>query len=106
MPQTIECMAHQGRIVLVGLSAGRRADIDLGTVLRQRLRIEGTVLRSRDSTEKAAVVRSFGSEVLPLFVAGKIAPVVDKVFGFTDVAAAHGYLESNASFGKVVVQVV
>ncbi len=106
LPQTIECMAHQGRIVLVGLSAGRRADIDLGTVLRQRLRIEGTVLRSRDSTEKAAVVRSFDLEVLPLFAAGKIAPVVDKVFGFADVAAAHEYLESNASFGKVVIQVV
>jgi NADPH:quinone reductase-like Zn-dependent oxidoreductase len=106
LPQTIECMARQGRIILVGLSAGRRADIDLGPILGKRLRVEGTVLRSRDREEKAAAVRSFGTAVLPLLAAGAIAPVVDKVFEFADVAAAHEYLESNTGFGKVVVQVV
>jgi len=104
--QTIECMARRGRIILVGLSAGRRADIDLGTILGKRLRIEGTVLRSRDREEKAAAVRSFATAVLPLFAAGSINPVVDKVFEFAEVVAAHEYLETNASFGKVVVQVV
>ncbi|UCG89188.1 MAG: NAD(P)H-quinone oxidoreductase [Gemmatimonadota bacterium] len=106
LQQTIECMARRGRIILVGLSAGRRADIDLGTILRQRLRIEGTVLRSRDDEEKAAAVSSFGISVMPLIESGSIRSVIDRVFEFEQVAAAHEYLESNASFGKVVVQVV
>jgi NADPH2:quinone reductase len=104
LSQTIGCMALRGRIILVGLSAGRRADIDLAAVLQRRLRIEGTVLRSREDREKAAAVRSFEESVLPLFAAGGITPIVDRVFAFGDVAAAHEYVESNASFGKVVVE--
>jgi putative PIG3 family NAD(P)H quinone oxidoreductase len=105
-PQTLECMAHRGRIIIVGLSAGTRADTDLGTVLRRRLNIEGTVLRSRNAAEKADAVAAFGNAVLPLLADGRVVAVVDRVFGFDAVAAAHAYLESNASFGKVVVQVV
>jgi len=105
-PQTLECMAHRGRMIVVGLSAGTRADIDLGTVLRRRLTIEGTVLRSRKAIEKAEAVAAFRNAVLPLLADGRVVAVIDRVFGFDEVAAAHAYLESNASFGKVVVQVV
>jgi NADPH:quinone reductase-like Zn-dependent oxidoreductase len=104
--QTLDCMASMGRIALVGLSGGIRADVDLGTVLRRRLTIEGTVLRSRSTIEKAAAVAAFQDSVLPLLADGRAAAVIDRVFDFTEVAAAHEYLESNNSFGKVVVQVV
>jgi NADPH2:quinone reductase len=104
-PATLDALAHRGRLILVGLTAGRRADVDLGVILRRRLRIEGTVLRSRSSDEKTQVVQSFRHAVLPLFDGGRIHPVVDRVFDFDEVADAHVYVESNVSFGKVVVRI-
>jgi len=104
-PQTLDAMALRGRLILVGLTAGRRADFDLGVILGKRLRIEGTVLRSRSADEKAAVTRSFVDANLALFMDSKLTPVVDRVFDMVHVRAAHEYLESNASFGNVVVRV-
>jgi putative PIG3 family NAD(P)H quinone oxidoreductase len=101
---TLQAMRSRGRLILVGLTAGRRADIDLGLVMRQRLRIEGTVLRARAAEEKTAITRSFRDSVLPLLEQGKIRPVVDRKFPLGEVAAAHRYVESNENFGKVVVQ--
>lgn len=102
---TLDAMAHRGRVVLVGLTAGRRADVDLGVVLRQRLRIEGTVLRSRTRDEKTEVVRSFRAEILPLFSEQRIQVVMDRVFAFDEVKQAHAHMEANANFGKVVVEI-
>ena len=104
--QTLDCMASRGRIIVVGLSGGTHANVDLGTVLRRRLTIEGTVLRSRSTIEKAAAVTAFRGSVLPLVADGRAVAVIDRVFDFTEATAAHEYLESNTSFGKVVVQVV
>jgi len=103
--ETMDVMAPRGRIVVVGLTGGSRADLDLGLLLRKRLRIEGTVLRSRSVAERTAVVRSFREKVLPLLARGTARPIVDRVFDFEDVRAAHEHLESNASFGKLVVTV-
>jgi NADPH:quinone reductase-like Zn-dependent oxidoreductase len=102
---TLQAMRQRGRLILVGLTAGRRADIDLSVLLRQRLRLEGTVLRARSTEEKAELTRSFSKSVLPLFVSGLLQPVVDSVFDFAEVVEAHRYLESNDSFGKVVVEI-
>ena len=104
-PQTLETLRVRGRLVLVGLTAGRHARVDLSVILRNRLRIEGTVLRSRSDDEKAAVVRSFGERVLPHFEAGRLRPVVERVFGFDEIAEAHRLMENNATFGKLVVDV-
>jgi len=105
LPSSVEALATRGRLVLVGLTAGRRAELDLGVVLSRRLTLEGTVLRSRPPAEKAALVRDFAVEVLPLISAGRIGPVVDRVFAFTDSGDAHAALEAGTTFGKVVVQV-
>jgi putative PIG3 family NAD(P)H quinone oxidoreductase len=102
---TLQAMRLRGRLILVGLTAGRRADIDLSLIIRQRLRIEGTVLRARATEEKTALTQSFTHTVLPLFADRQLRPVVDAVFSFAEVADAHRYLESNENFGKVVVQV-
>ena len=90
--------------MIVGLTAGSSADVDLGLVLRKRLKLIGTNLRSRTVEEKAAATSAFCKEFLPLIGAGKITPVVDRIFDVDDVAAAHRYLESNTSFGKTVLK--
>ena len=101
---TLESLALRGRVVLIGLTAGSRADVDLGIVLRQRLRIIGTVLRSRGLEEKTALARTFRRKVLPLFSAGRVRPVIDRVEPLERIREAHAYVESNANFGKVIVR--
>jgi NADPH:quinone reductase-like Zn-dependent oxidoreductase len=61
-------------------------------------------LRSRPTAEKAEATRKFAEEVVPLFASGKLKPNIDKIFKMEEIRAAHEYLESNASFGKVVVE--
>ncbi len=100
----LRCMNKLGRLMIVGLTAGSSADVDLGLVLRNRLKLIGTNLRSRTVEEKAAATNAFCEEFLPLIEAGKIKPVIDRIFELDDVAAAHRYLESNASFGKTVLK--
>jgi NADPH:quinone reductase len=104
-PQTLDALARRGRLILVGLTAGRRAELDLGVLLGKRLRIEGTVLRSRSDDEKATLTRAFVSANFTAFADGRLVPVVDRVFEMTEVRTAHEYLESNANFGNVVVRV-
>jgi NADPH:quinone reductase-like Zn-dependent oxidoreductase len=103
-PQTLESLRRGGRLILVGLTAGRHADVDLGLVLSRRLRIEGTVLRSRSREEKAQAVAAFREVVGPALSGGRVRPVVDRVLPFSDVPAALSLVERNGNFGKVVVK--
>ncbi len=103
-PQTLEALAPQGRLILVGVTAGRRADLDLAVIMRRRLHIQGTVLRTRSEVEKTHLIQSFAKAVLPLFAESRVQPVLDRVFEFGEIRAAHEYLESNRSFGSVVVR--
>ncbi|HJU65466.1 MAG TPA: NAD(P)H-quinone oxidoreductase [Gemmatimonadaceae bacterium] len=105
VPASIAALAHRGRLMLVGLMAGASAHIDLGRILRHRLTIRGTVLRSRPLEERIAVTRAFAAEVVPLLESGALTPVIDSTFDLADIRAAHARLESNATFGKVVVEV-
>ena len=100
----LESLNLKGRLILVGLTGGRTAEFNLGTALSKRLKIIGTVLRSRPSKEKAEATRKFIEDVLPLMAAGRIKPNLDKVFPVEAVREAHEYLESNLSFGKVVLE--
>lgn len=101
--ENLESLNVKGRLVLVGLTSGRTAEFNLGIALMKRAKIIGTVLRARSNVEKAEVTEKFITEVLPLFESGKIKPNIDRVFGFQDIVKAHEYLESNESFGKVVI---
>jgi NADPH:quinone reductase len=105
VPRTLAALRERGRLVLVGLTGGSTAEIDLAVVLRRRLRMEGTVLRARSRDEKAAAVAAFGRDVLPLLASGAIRPVIDRVVPFTAVAEAHRVMETNLTFGKLVVEV-
>jgi putative PIG3 family NAD(P)H quinone oxidoreductase len=105
LSQNLQALAPKGRLVQVGLLGGSDANIDLGILLQKRLRIIGTALRSRSLEEKALVTRNFANQVVPLLANKKVRPIVDKVFPLKEAAQAHRYLENNANFGKVVLQV-
>jgi NADPH:quinone reductase-like Zn-dependent oxidoreductase len=95
--------APRGRIVLVGTLAGGRAELDAMTAMRQRLQIHGTVLRSRDDTEKAAATAAFARDVGPLLARRQIEPAIDRVLPIDQADAAYDALASNQTFGKVVL---
>ena len=102
--QNVASLASKGRLILVGLTSGRSAEFNLGLALQKRLSIIGTMLRGRPTPEKAEATRKFASNVIPLLTSGKVRPNVDRVFAVNDVVSAYKYLESNESFGKVVLE--
>jgi len=100
----LRIVAPRGRIVVVGLTAGATSQLNMGLLLRKRLTIVGTTLRSRSLEEKTALARDFAERGVPLFESGQMKPVVDRVFPFTDIRAAHQLMESNKTFGKIVLR--
>jgi putative PIG3 family NAD(P)H quinone oxidoreductase len=92
-----------GRLVLVGLMGGVKIEANLGLLMTKRLQIFGSVLRSRPLADKIVITRSFRSKWLPLLAAGRIKPVVDRVFPLAQVADAHRYMEENRNFGKIIL---
>lgn len=93
----------QGTIVCVGLVGGARVELPLAVLLARRLRLVGTVLRSRPLEQKIALARSFTDRVAPLFASGALRPIVDEVLPLRDVAHAHARLEAGDVFGKLVL---
>ncbi len=100
----VESLALKGRIVFVGTTGGAKAELNISQIMGKRAKLIGTVLRSRPTAEKAEATAKFISEVLPLFENGQIQPNIDKIFKAEDVRKAHEYLESNESFGKVILE--
>jgi NADPH:quinone reductase-like Zn-dependent oxidoreductase len=99
----LAALANQGRLVLVGTPSGARTTLEIGVVMSKRLQLIGTVLRTRSLEEKATATRLFTEQVIPLLAKGIVKPVIDSVFDVKDVRQAHLRLESNQTFGKVVV---
>jgi putative PIG3 family NAD(P)H quinone oxidoreductase len=97
--------ALRGRIMIIGSLAGGTGEFPLGIVLRKRLQLRGTVLRSRPLSEKIDATARFEREVVPLLAMGKIRPVIDSVFPLERIADAHRRMEANGTTGKVVVRV-
>ena len=93
----------RGRIVVVGLMAGASVDLDLGALMRKRLTLVGTVLRSRPEWEKEQLTALFGGYVAPLFTTGRLRPIVDEFVAFDQIAEGYEALGSNRTFGKVVL---
>jgi len=99
----LEALSSRGRLICVGTMAGTKSEIDLGLLLRKRVTIIGTMLRGRSIEEKAEATRLFASSVLPLVSRGAIRPVIDRVYPANEIRDAHERMESNASFGKIVL---
>jgi putative PIG3 family NAD(P)H quinone oxidoreductase len=101
----LTCLKACGRMVVVGLVGGRHVELDLGLLLRKRIKLIGTVLRSRTVKEKIGLIREFRENVLPLFEQERLKPIVDCVYDLEQAPAAHHYMEENRNFGKIVLKV-
>jgi putative PIG3 family NAD(P)H quinone oxidoreductase len=99
----LAALRQGGRLVLLGLLAGDRADVDLSLVLRRRLMVIGSVLRARPRSEKAELVASFASFALPLLARGALRAVVDRVVPLAEAAAAYAALAQGEPFGKILL---
>ena len=105
LASNIEVLKTGGRLVVISLLTGARAEIDLGKVMRKRIRIIGSVLRSRSLDEKTTIARRFAERFWGDLVDGKIIPIIDTVLPITEAEAAHQMLAENRNIGKVVLTV-
>jgi putative PIG3 family NAD(P)H quinone oxidoreductase len=103
--KNLSLLRLKGRLVLIGLLGGAKSAIDLTLVLRKRLRLIGSVLRSRSLAEKIAITAAFKEKILPLFVNGQIHPVIDSVYPLAEAGKAHEHVAANKNFGKVILRV-
>lgn len=98
----LQVLRPKGRLMLVGLLDGSTEETPLALILRKRLQIRGTVLRSRSTEEKIAVTRAFAAEVLPHLANGTLRPVIDSTYRFKDLHEGIARMESRQNIGKIV----
>jgi NADPH2:quinone reductase len=99
----IECLAEDGRIAIIAVQGGTKAEFNAGMVLRKRLVITGSTLRPRPVAFKAAIAQALMKNVWPLVERGAIKPVIYKTFPAAQAAQAHTLMESNQHIGKIVL---
>ncbi len=103
--RNLAVMKDAGCLVLVGVMSGTRGEVDLDPILLKRLRVKGTIMRSRPMEAKRAITQRFRERWLPLLTARELWPVVDSVFPLDDVAQAHGRMARSDHFGKIILDV-
>jgi putative PIG3 family NAD(P)H quinone oxidoreductase len=99
----MKVLVSRGRIIQVGLTAGRQSEIQLGMLMAKRLQLIGTTLRSRPREEKIALAEEFAERVVPSFDDGSLVAVIHSVIPFSEIHRAHDLMESNDTFGKIVL---
>jgi NADPH:quinone reductase len=99
----VNSAAAKARIVCIGTIAGGRATLPITSILAKRLALIGTMLRGRDVGEKAAATDAFAREVVPLIADHRVEPIIEAVFPLAEADAAYALLESDATFGKVIL---
>ncbi|MES2631797.1 MAG: NAD(P)H-quinone oxidoreductase [Pseudomonadota bacterium] len=99
----VQCMAEDGRIVIIAVQGGTKSEFNSGLVLRKRLVITGSTLRPRPIAFKAAIAQSLKDKVWPLIEKGSIKPVIHSTFAAGDASKAHELMESNQHIGKIVL---
>jgi putative PIG3 family NAD(P)H quinone oxidoreductase len=105
LDRNLAVLATGGRLVVIGLQGGAKAELDLGRLLAKRASVHATSLRARPAAEKAALVESVLAGVWPAVEAGEVQPVVDRVLPLDQVAEAHRVVEASGHVGKVLLQV-
>ncbi|WP_326561746.1 NAD(P)H-quinone oxidoreductase [Micromonospora sp. NBC_01796] len=103
LTRNVQALANHGRIVVIGLQGGRKGELNVSTLMSKYGSVHGTVLRSRPSAQKAAIIRGVRDEVWPLLESGVIHPVVDRRLPITEAAQAHRILEDSNHLGKVLL---
>ena len=101
--RNVDLLAHEGRLLVIGLQGGAKAELDLRALLSKRGAVIATTLRSRPLDDKAAIIASVRENVWPLIEDGSVRPVIHATFGIDDVVAAHETVRNGAHIGKVVV---
>ena len=99
----IQCLAEDGRLVIIALQGGTKAEVNAGLVLRKRLTITGSTLRPRPIAFKEAIAQALQKNVWPLIEAAQIKPVIHSTFGAARAREAHELMESNQHVGKIVL---
>lgn len=99
----IECLADDGRLVIIAVQGGIKAEIHAGLVLRKRLTITGSTLRPRSLAFKTAIAQALNEKIWPLLASGVIKPVIHSTFAAANAAQAHALMESNQHVGKIVL---
>lgn len=100
----INALAVNGRLVIIGLQGGTKAEVNLGVMLGKRARVIATTLRSRPLEQKSEIIKQTIARVMPLVDEGKLAINVSKIFDFSDLTSAHEYFDSGEHTGKIVVK--
>ena len=103
LARNVDVLATNGRLVVIGLQGGTKAELDLGRLMAKRAAVLSTTLRARPPEEKAAVVTSVREHVWPLVGSGAVRPVVDRVLPMAEAAEAHRVLEAGEAVGKVLL---
>ncbi len=103
--KNVASLALKGTIIQVGLMGGGTTPFNIAALMPKRARLIGTVLRPRPLEEKIAVTQRFIDEMLPMFETGKLRPIIDSRYLLEDIASAHRYMETNASTGKIIIDV-
>jgi len=105
-PGNLQSLAEDGRLVLINTMKGKDVLVDLSIVMRKRLNITGSMLRSREIAFKAAIAQNLEKRIWPLIESGKIKPSIYKVFSAENAADAHRLMESSEHIGKLVLDLI
>lgn len=104
--QNLKCLAVDGRLVVIGTMGGTKVEgINLGQLLFKRLQVIGTALRSQPIEKKAKLSREFAEYAMPRFAEGRLKPIIDSVWSWTEADEAQKYMEQNKNTGKIVMTV-
>jgi NADPH2:quinone reductase len=104
VPRELECLADDGRLVLIAFLGGSKTTLEMNDILRRRLTLTGSTLRPRPVEVKAAVARSLEEKVWPLIESGAIRPVVYRTYPLEQASEAHALMESSAHIGKIILR--
>ena len=103
LARNLEVAAVEGRIVVISLIGGARAEINMGVIMAKRLTLTGSTLRARTVAQKAAVADAVRKNVWPLLTAGKVRPVIHATFPMAEASEAHRLMETSNHIGKIVL---
>jgi len=105
LARNLKSLAVGGRLIIIGVMGGAKAELNLAVLMVKRQRIIGSVLRARSVQEKTGIIESFSNDVLPLLSARKIVPLISSTYDLDDVVEAHRAMEASEHFGKIVLTV-
>ena len=103
LQKNLDALAVAGRLVIIGLQGGTKAELNLNQLMTKRAAVIGTTLRGRPVEEKSSIMQAVGEYVWPLLVSGQIRPLVDRTFPLAEAADAHEYFDSGQHTGKILL---